>query len=328
MSIFQCRLQRNGTITSEHILCSVLQILPHQCSAALSLSVNQNQQCMFTTRPDLGYNLTCIYLWCRRLHTTTTRKWWTPMKNLIILPWIEIEDACITYSTLQKTGRSHHCRRPEDYPLWPLQQKMGHWSPRDCTGWSMQAETQVSRQKTLSGTREHHPGSNSSPGCSYMAAYNAKQISSRKNIVDVTCDLCSGHLRLWSICCSSAPFQRPFGSVWASKWDRMPPNATSSIATGRKLCRWLTRHVYPAVLLATVEAAQCGIVFWQEIMSPATIAHRWRFLRRLGSAMLGGARIIGAQRVEDRRRNRNSGRARLWPYISDLTATWGARGGR
>ena len=44
----------------------------------------------------------------------------------------------------------------------------------------MQAETQVSRQKTLSGTREHHPGSNSSPGCSYMAAYNAKQISSRK----------------------------------------------------------------------------------------------------------------------------------------------------
>jgi len=71
------------------------------------------------------------------------------------------------------------------------------------------------------------------------------------------------------------------------------------------------RHLYPAVLLSTVEAAQCGIVFRQEIMSLATIAHRWRFLRRPGSAMLGGARIIGAQRVEDRRRNRNNGRARL-----------------
>ena len=155
------------------------------------------------------------------------------------------------------------------------------------------------------------PGSNSSPGCSYMAAYNAKQISSRKISLMLLvifvrgtwdCGAFAVLLPLFSVLLAASG--RP-SEIGCHRPRRSPSPQAGNSADGSQ------RHLYPAVLLSTVEAAQCGIVFRQEIMSLATIAHRWRFLRRPGSAMLGGARIIGAQRVEDRRRNRNSGRARL-----------------
>ena len=64
-----------------------------------------------------------------------------------------------------------------------------------------------------------------------------------KNIVDVTCDLCTGHLGLWSICCSSAPFQRPFGRSDATAHDLLHLHRPETLPMAHYdtfilLCHW------------------------------------------------------------------------------------------
>ena len=65
----------------------------------------------------------------------------------------------------------------------------------------------------------------------------------KKIVDDVTCDLCMGHLRLQSICCSSAPFQRPFGRSDATAHDLLHLHRPETLPMAHYdtfilLCHW------------------------------------------------------------------------------------------
>ena len=139
------------------------------------------------------------------------------MKNLIILPWIKIEDACITYSTLQKTGSFSPLQKTGGLPPLAFAAENGTLVTSGLYR-MINASRDPSQQ-----TKNTFWNSRAPPRVQFFTwlllhgSLQCKTNLFEKNIVDVTCDLCTGHLGLWSICCSSAPFQRPFGSVWASK---------------------------------------------------------------------------------------------------------------
>ena len=142
----------------------------------------------------------------------------------------------------RRPGRSDHCRRLEDYPLRSRKWDIGHLG-------TVQDDQSKQRDPTQQ-TKNTFWNSRAPPRVQYFTwlllhgSLQCKANLFQKKIVDdVTCDLCMGHLRLQSICCSSAPFQRPFGRSDATAHDLLHLHRPETLPMAHYdtfilLCHW------------------------------------------------------------------------------------------